>query len=321
MPYDVLGIGAPNLDHIVKVPADFLTTLPGKKEGMKYIDYEEVWKLIQSTHKPEVSVAGGSACNTLKGLAHLGRHCALIGSIGNDPVAQLIKKNLQDNYVNLLLVETQIPTGHVVCLVDPEGKRTFRTYVGAGRELSAKDLEARHFNDLRLVHIEGYSLHNGAELVETAMHMAKRAGARVSFDLSAFEIVEQHQSIIQHLLDKYIDVLFSNEHEIHALTGREAAEAVRQLSHPGKVIVASIGRQGCWVAGKGQVSCFPAYPKEPVDTTGAGDLFASGFLHGYLSEAPIETCARYGAILGAAVVMEHGAEIPLAKWDAIRKQL
>ena len=321
MPYEVLGIGAPNLDHILKVSSDFLKTLPGPKEGMQYINYEDVWELIQSTHKVEISVAGGSACNTLKGLAHLGRHCALIGSIGSDPVAKIIKKNLQDNYVNPLLIETQTPTGHVVCLVGPDGRRTFRTYVGAGRDLSAKDLEARHFHNIRLVHIEGYSLHNGPDLVETAMRMAKTAGARVSFDLSSFEIVERHKPAIKNLLHNYVDVLFANEHEIRALTGRKSDEAVRQLSHPGKVVVALMGQQGCWVSGNSEVHCYPAYPKEPVDTTGAGDLFASGFLHGYLSEKPLETCAHYGAVLGAAVVLEHGAEIPLSRWEAIRKQL
>ncbi|NGX60654.1 MAG: putative sugar kinase YdjH [Chlamydiae bacterium] len=317
---EIIGIGGPILDQILPVPDDFLTHVPGKKGGMEPISFPLLEELVAKSGAEPVLVPGGSARNTLHGLARFGEPCALLGMVGSDSRGVTFRKKLEEVGIGSLLLESETPTAIVLSLVTPDGERTMRTFQGASTELRGAHLEPSHFSGAKLVHLEGYTLFNG-DLAETAMRMAKEAGAKVSFDLASFEIVEQFRETILSLADRYVDLLFANEMEAKALTGEEGELGCARLAELAEIGILLQGPLGCFVQeGKHRYHC-PAYPVEPLDTTGAGDLFTSGFLHGYRQGYPLEICAQYGAISGRAVVQVMGPVIPHEQWSEIFAKL
>ncbi|NGX42736.1 MAG: 2-dehydro-3-deoxygluconokinase [Chlamydiae bacterium] len=318
--YEILGVGAPLLDHLLIVNEEYLNQISGEKYGMETIDYPEMIQIIEGSGTVPKQIAGGSCANAIKGLASLGRKCAMTGKIGRDAIGEKVLENLQDLGVTPLLHYSTTPTAHVTCLITPDGKRTCRSYLGASREMGPSDLQPEHFEGVRLVHIEGYTLLcNG--LTQKAMQLAKEKGALVSFDLGSFEIVNDHKNLILVLLEKYVDVVFANEDEIYALTGHHPKEGCSAISTLCKIAVVMIGKDGCWIGHNNTPHQYPSLQVEAIDTTGAGDLFASGFLHGYLAGMPLDACARWGAITGSTVVQIVGAEIPPERWEQIKREL
>lgn len=318
-PYEILCIGAPICDYVLRVSDEYLDSVPGTKEGMQQIDRETLDRLIQGSGATPTLVAGGSGANTTKGLARLGHSTALWGCIGTDAAADYARKSLRAYGVTELLRTSTTPTTQVLCLVSPSGARTFRTYLGASREVSTADLHPTLFEGVKLVHIEGYAItYDG--ILERAMQLAKAAGATISYDVGSHDLVMAHQNRILGLLQQFVDVVFCNRDEISALLNQDPESGCARLLQLCKVAVVLLGKDGCIVgSGTGQRS-WPAYEANILDTTGAGDLFASGFLHGRLMGASLEDCVRYGSLLGCSVIQVVGAEIPEPTWRRIREQ-
>jgi|EndMetStandDraft_5_1072996.scaffolds.fasta_scaffold92357_1 sugar/nucleoside kinase (ribokinase family) len=318
--YDILGIGAPFLDHILTVSDEFLTKIPGAKGGMEPVDYKSFLQILENSGSAVNLAGGGSSANTIKGLAQLGHRCALLGKIGNDQAGKTFLEEIKKLNIVPLLLPSSLATGQVLCLVTPDGQRTFRDYLGAGQEMQASDLKPAHFEGTKLVHIEGYTLMN-EPLTQRAMELAKEARAKISFDLASFELAEHYKTQIVHLVAHHVDVLFANVDETRTLTGHEPKKGCAILKDLCGIAVVMMGKEGCWVGHEDQIMHFPAYPVEPLDTTGAGDLFAAGFLHGYLEGRSLRECAHYGALAAAEVVQIFGAAIPDETWEKLRKDI
>lgn len=319
--YDVLGIGAPVVDYIVHIDDQFLKDQNIEKGGMVLIEEPTFWRLLERTGKTPIRIAGGSAANTIKGISKLNTRCGFVGKIGGDEPGKFFSEHFKYNQIHPHLIHTEHHTAKALTLITPDGQRTFRTFIGAGMRLNAQDIAGDFYGNVKLVHLEGYLLKNG-DLVEKAMAMAKEAGAKVSMDISSFEIVNEYKSRLVKLVANYVDVLFANEQETAALTGgrtpEEGVEIVRDIC---ETVVLFQGPEGCWVGqGIKKVHC-PAFPVTPVDTIGAGDMFAAGFLHGYLQGLPVETCARYGALTGRAVVSSVGADINEKEWERVFREI
>ncbi|MFQ5729094.1 MAG: carbohydrate kinase family protein, partial [Waddliaceae bacterium] len=182
------------------------------------------------------------------------------------------------------------------------------------------DLDPAHFKNVNIVHIEGYSLQN-EKVTEKAMRLAKESGALVSLDLGSFEIVNQYKSTILGLLEKYVDLVFTNKDETLALTGFPPEKGCEQIKNLCEIAVVMIGKEGSWVGWGDETHRCPTFQVEAIDTTGAGDLFASGFLHALLEGKPAEECAKWGAITASTVVQVIGTEIPPEKWKQIKDRL
>jgi sugar/nucleoside kinase (ribokinase family) len=317
-PPEVLGIGSPFLDHVIFVSEDFIAKIPGKKGGMVPVDYWIFRSLLEESGAPVNLSIGGSSANTIKGLAHLGHQTAFVGKIGQDPAGEIFKKSLKELNITSLLLPANSPTGQLVCFVTPDGERSFRNFLGASQELQASDLTSTMFQNVKLVHIEGYTLLNHP-LTEKAMQLAKEANALVSFDLSSFEITEDYRPEIIHLITHYVDILFANIDETKTLTHLPPEKGCDVLKDMCNIAVVMMGINGCWVGQDQSKIWCPAYPVHPIDTTGAGDLFAAGFLHGFLTGKSLPTCAHYGALTAAAVVKVYGAEIPKSAWEKLQK--
>jgi len=314
---EILGIGAPLLDHLLPISEEYLQKIPGEKWGMEVIDHKEMRKIIEESGVTPIQVVGGSSQNTIRGLARFGHQCAVTGKIGQDAIGKFVKKQMQELLIDTAYSYSSTPTAQVLSLITPDGKRTMRYYGGASNEITPEDLDPRLFEGIKLVHIEGYTLLYPG-LTRRGMELAKQAGAKVSFDLGSFEMVKNYRELIMNLLENYVDLVFANEEEIDALVNHGPEEGCRQLSALCEVGVVMLGEKGSLVGRRAKVKAYPAFPVKPLDTTGAGDLFVSGFLHGYLLGRPDDESARYGAITGSAVTQYVGAEIPAEEWPKIQ---
>ncbi|MEC7840446.1 MAG: adenosine kinase [Chlamydiota bacterium] len=315
--YDILGIGAPIVDHIIRVSEDFIQQLDGGKGGMVMIDHDTLSKLLADLGGEASLIAGGSCSNTIKGLTRFGNRCALWGKVGKDPSRLVFTESLKEQGVTPLMLTSDTPTGHAVCLITPDGERTMRTYFGASLEMTDKDLDPSIFNDIKHLHLEGYNFFK-ENLVEESIKLAKSAGATISLDLASYEIVNMFKDRIIDILKNGVDIVIANADEAWSLTGLPPEASCHTLKDLCDTAVVLFGEGGCWVGQDNEVIHGAAFPTEPVDTTGAGDLFASGFIHGYLQNLPLPECARLGNLAGSAVVQVLGAEIPPVAWEHIR---
>lgn len=319
---DVLGIGAPVIDYIIEIDEEFLENVPGAKAGMVPVDHQTLKKLLSESKKDPMLFLGGSSANTIRGLANFGHHCAFIGKIGADLAG---KKFLEEMSVlgisTSYILPSETPTAQVLCLITPDRERTMRAFLGASQMMSENDLHHNMFNDVRLVHIEGYLMLN-KPVIQKAMEMAKEAGAKISFDLGSFEVVEKNRDKLVEYLSRYVDIVFANRDEIMTLTKLDPEKGCKVLRDICETVVVLLGKEGCIVGHGFEQKHYPAFPvHEPLDTTGAGDMFASGFLHGYLTGKSFEECAHYGALAGEAVVKVMGVDISPGEWLEIRKRM
>lgn len=318
--YEVLGIGTPMIDHIMNVSYDFLGQLPGIKGGSISVDYDHFLDLIRLSHQKPKLVIGGSATNTIKGLVNLGRTCALFGKLGDDEPGKLFRKEIEKLNIFPYLQVSKLPTSQVACLVSPDHERTMRSFLGAGKEVRPEDFTLDMFKGAKVVHIEGYLLAYEKAILR-AVELAKQSGARVSFDLSCVEIVTLYANKLLDFINLYVDILFANEKETYALIGRSPDQCCSELKNLCEVAVVTMGKKGSWAARGDEKIYQNAFEVDTKDTTGAGDLFASGFLHGYLSNLSLEECSRYGSLIASEVVQIMGADIPAATWKKIIKLL
>jgi len=318
--YKILGIGTPIVDSIIKVQDDYVNSLPGAKGGSILVSHRALQRILKETPFPLKVNAGGSAANTIKGLAALGHASALIGKIGDDDAGQIFSANLSSHGIVPCLSLSRIPTAQVASLITPDSDRTMRTFIGAGAEMTESDLSSSLFQGVDLVHIEGY-LMNRHGVVEKTMELAKAAGALVSFDAASFEIVAEYRKPMIKLLTRYVDVLFANEDEAWALSGLPPERACLLLKDICPIAVVKMGSKGAWGA-TGKIKAYhQAFDVPVVDTTGAGDLFASGFLHGLMKDRSLEENLRYGTLVASYVIQILGAEIPEDSWKTIKTNL
>lgn len=312
----VIGIGSLLGDEILLVNEHFLQRVPGEKGGMEYLSPSRMEDLIAGTGQIPNMTPGGSTANVLRVLARFGASCTLIAKTGTDSLAKQLAGDLQKNNIALAAIPTDLPTGRVLSLVTPDGQRTMRTNLGASAYWSLDDLPTGVLADAKLVHTEGYLLcHKG--LTEEIFRQAKENNALTSFDLSSFEVVSAYKKEIISLLPKNLDLLFANEAEAKVLTGKNACDSCALLKDLCETVVVTMSDKGCWIGHKGIMYHCPAYPVKPLDTTGAGDYFCGGFLHGFLQGLPIEKCAHLGALAAQAVVMTRGTTLPESQWEEI----
>jgi sugar/nucleoside kinase (ribokinase family) len=315
--YRVLGIGHACIDILIPVNEEFLKHIPGEKGGAEPIDFAQLNQILSTSQIPSHIATGGSSANTIKGLASLGEKCAFLSHVGSDPLGEHFVQYMKKLGIIGFFSKSELPTAQVLCFITPDGQRTMRFYPGCSEEVSDNFFNLDYFRGITLMHIDGYTMRNG-NLAENVMRLAKEAKAKVSIDLSSFEVIRQFHEPLKKLLLQYIDIVFANEDETKELTRLGAYEGCLKLQEMCPIAVVLIGSKGCLVGHQGQVLHSPGFPTKVVDSTGAGDLFASGFLYGYLQGYALAQCARIGNRLGSAIVEVQGAELPPEKWKIVQ---
>ncbi len=317
---ELVGVGSPLVDLVLRVEDTFLAKkVGGAKGGMQMVGAGQIAALIAAQRKEPARTAGGAASNTTLGAANLGIRTAFIGVLGTDAHGDFYLEALRSHGCESRLVRmADLPTGHVLALVTPDAERTMRTCLGAAGALAPEHVGAAAFAHARVVMLEGYVLFNPA-LARAVAAGARAAGCELALDLASFEVVAANRSLLEELLDGQVDLVFANEDEAKAWNPAGPEAALEDLAQRAKVAVVKLGKHGSLIAGRdGARHRLGSEMVEAVDTTGAGDCFAAGFLAGYLRGLPLPACGRLGALAGAAVVQVTGAQLPPERWSALR---
>lgn len=318
----ILGMGNALTDILLQLNDEsVLTQLNLPKGSMQLVDAEKSSEITQllSAVQP-VMAAGGSASNTMNGIACLGGQAGFIGLVGDDKIGRFFENDMINNGVSPHLGISKLASGQCTVLVTPDGERTMCTFLGAACELSATDLKSEMFAGYEIFHIEGYLVQNH-ELIRTAVKMAKEAGLTVSVDLASYNVVEANLEFLQEMIRDYVDIVFANEEEARSFTGKEPEEALIHISEHCDIAVVKIGKEGSFIkAGEDKIRINPRLA-ECIDTTGAGDLYASGFLYGLSCGYSLELCGKIGSLVSAKVVEVIGAKMTDEVWTEIHAEI
>ena len=318
----VVGVGSALMDILTHEDDAFLEQTGAVKGGMRYVDGEFIdTALAGASGEPKI-VPGGSACNTVVGVGKLGGAARFVGKCGKGRWGDLFCEDLVRQNVQPAVMRSESPTGKVLSIITPDAQRSMFTYLGASAETRADEMGSDCFDGAAVVHVEGYLLFN-PDLITTALQAAKHAGARISLDLASFTVVEESRELLAHLLERYVDIVMANEDEARAFTGAAGEiEALQILAKQAEIAVVKIGQRGSHIARGGETWRVEAMGDgSAVDTTGAGDLWAAGFLYGLVNGYPLERCGRIASACGYEVCQVVGASIPSSGWDRIRKLL
>jgi sugar/nucleoside kinase (ribokinase family) len=316
----VLGIGNALVDMLIRLEnEELLKELNLAKGSMQLVDKDFKDLVFSKTeHLNKTQASGGSAANTIHGLASLGIETAYIGKVGKDELGEFFISDLKRNHIKPLLKYSKTGTGLASALISPDSERTFGTYLGAAVEVSANDLETSLFAGYKYFHIEGYLVFNTA-LVETALKMAKAKNMTVSLDLASYNVVEANRDFLTEMIRNYVDVVFANEEEAKAFTGKNPEEALKEIATMCSIAVVKIGKNGSLIQQGSDSYSVGAIASKVIDTTGAGDLYAAGFIYGLTKGLSLALCGHIGALLAGKVIEVIGAKIPDCDWDTIKK--
>lgn len=317
-----IGIGNALVDVLVQIPdANILHTLNLPKGSMQLVDYARAQQVMLAVeHFGHYKASGGSASNTIHGLARLGNSTAFIGHTGNDATGEFFQHDMEKAGIRPILITNNDPSGIAHALITPDGERTFATFLGAAINLSAGHLQPEMFRDAEYLYVEGYLVQN-VELIRKAMELAKHSGMQVVLDLASYNVVEANKQLLDELLRKYVDIVFANEEEARALTGSEPEESLGYLGSICDTAVVKLGARGAIVKRGAEIVSGEAFEANVLDTTGAGDLFAGGFLHVLASGGTLQESVRAGALLGAKVIEHLGPKIPDEQWPALARSI
>jgi sugar/nucleoside kinase (ribokinase family) len=313
---DLIGVGSPLVDLVLTVDDEFLTDhVPGAKGGMELVESDQLDHWLRKVRRTPVQSAGGAASNTTVGCAHLGLATAFIGAIGDDATAVFYREALIRQGVAPRLVDRPgVPSGRVLSFVTPDAQRTMRTNLGASQTLTVDDVAPAAFAGARLVMLEGYTLFNH-DLTRAIAVNAKSAGCQLALDLASLEVVRFNRPILDELLDGLVDIVFANEDEAMAWNPAGPQAALEDLAARTGIAVVKLGKDGALVASGSDRIAVPVEPvTQVVDTTGAGDTWAAGFLAGHLRGLPLHASATLGARCAAEVIQVMGATVAPAAW-------
>jgi len=316
----IIGMGNALVDVLVRIDDDsLLEKLHLPKGSMQLIQEDTLSEIRKYTSGMKIHRStGGSAGNTVCALAALGANPGFIGKVGQDETGAFFGNTLRQRGVNALLATCDLPSGIASTFISTDGERTFGTYLGAAATLRAEDLSRKMFAGYNYLYIEGYLLQDH-DLMLRAVQLAKEEGLQVCLDMASYNVVEAERDFFDQLIVRYVDIVFANESEALAYTGKAPHEALEEISSKCSIAVVKTGKEGSLVKKGTEVIQLLSCPVDNVlDTTGAGDFYAAGFMYGLTCGYSLEKCVQISTILATAVIQEVGTTLPAKKWDEIK---
>ena len=310
----ILGIGNAIVDVFAKVNDDFLLKNNLTKGSMKLIEKEE-FESLKSTIKIEKIEAGGSVANTMAGIAYLGGNPSFIGKINSDEFGKIYKKSLEKINVNFLYSEKDenLLTGASIILITPDSERTMCTYLGISSQLSKEDINEDYIKDYEIIFLEGYLWDKGMseEMFKHVINLAKRNNIQIAMSLSDIFCVTRHREDFFKLLKNDLNILIGNENEINELMQKNnLLDSMNELKNINKLIIITRSENGSVTVLNNEITnCESVKVEKVLDLTGAGDLFAAGFLKEYLDKSNIKKCLQTGSNLAAKIIQKVGARL------------
>ena len=311
--YDVIAIGNAIVDVMAPCEDELIEELQLNRGGMTLVDTARAQELYDAMG-PAREISGGSAANTLAGLAALGAQCAFIGQVADDQLGEVFAHDIHAVGIDFDTAPRadDPPTARCLIFVTPDGQRTMNTFLGASQFLPASALNEEAIGGASVLYLEGYlwDPEEPRAAMRRAIESARAAGRKVAFTLSEVFVIDRHGDDFRALIeDGLIDILFANHLELAALTGKpDFEDGIAALHGRVPTLVVTRSAEGAVAVSHGTRAEVAAEPIERVvDTTGAGDLFAAGFLFGYVRGEPLERCLRRGAIAAAEIISHYGA--------------
>ena len=310
----ILGIGNAIVDVFVKVDDDFLLKNNLIKGSMKLLEKQE-FESLKSTIKIEKIEAGGSVANTMVGIAYLGGHPSFIGKVNSDEFGNIYKKSLQKINVNFLYSEKKenLPTGASIIFITPDSERTMCTYLGISSQLSKEDINEDYIKDYEIIFLEGYLWDKGIseEMFKHVIQLAKKNNVKIAMSLSDIFCVTRHREDFFKLLKNDLNILIGNENEINELMQKNnLLDSMNELKNINKLIIITRSENGSVAVLNNEITnCESVKVEKVLDLTGAGDLFAAGFLKEYLDKSNIKKCLQTGSNLAAKIIQKVGARL------------
>jgi len=310
----ILGIGNAIVDVFVKVDDDFLLKNNLIKGSMKLLEKQE-FESLKSTIKIEKIEAGGSVANTMVGIAYLGGHPSFIGKINSDEFGKIYKKSLEKINVNFLYSEKKenLPTGASIIFITPDSERTMCTYLGISSQLSKEDINEDYIKDYEIIFLEGYLWDKGIseEMFKYIIQLAKKNNVKIAMSLSDIFCVTRHREDFFKLLKNDLNILIGNENEINELMQKNnLLDSMDELKNINKLIIITRSENGSVAVLNNKITnCESIKVEKVLDLTGAGDLFAAGFLKEYLDKSNIKKCLQTGSNLAAKIIQKVGERL------------
>lgn len=320
----IIGIGNALTDMLVNLSSDDVLHKYNIARGsMSLVDSKlqsEVSKAVAG--RPYSLSLGGSADNTIRAMAQLGSSVGFIGKVGRDTTGDFFEQALENLGIKPVIFRGENRSGKCVSLISPDGERTMLTHLGAALELKAEEISADIFTGYDCLYIEGYLVQDHT-LIESVIRTAKRAGLKVAIDLASFNVVEENLEFLQRLVGNFVDIVFANEDEARVFSGEEEPiNALQYISELCELAVVKIGMKGAIIKqGEQVVHVGIMKAAKRVDTTGAGDFYAAGFLYGLTEGLDLRQCGTIGAVTAGKVIEVVGTTLADEAWDDIRKYI
>ncbi|MEW5897150.1 MAG: adenosine kinase [Nanoarchaeota archaeon] len=319
---DVIGFGNALMDILVEVDehklSQFALEFGFKKGEMHLVDEQKARQILSKIEAEQLKtemVPGGSAANTIKGVAFLGGKALLCGKVGKDAQGLSYVQQMKEHGITSRINHHPHKlTGHALTLITPDAQRTFSVHLGAALHLARDDIIDEKIDEdiqkSKILHVEGYQLEGDTEeTVLQAMEIARKHKTLISLDLADLGVIRRNKKLLQRIVQDYVDILFVNEKEAKEFTGKEEEEAAAELGNYARIAVVKIGEKGSIVNESGQIHYIAPFPAKAIDTTGAGDTYAAGFLYGHCQGWPADKCGRLGSLFASKVVEQKGVRI------------
>jgi sugar/nucleoside kinase (ribokinase family) len=316
----ILGIGNALTDMLVSLSSDdVLKQYQLAKGSMSLVDSQMQTDVLSSVAGCPYSLSlGGSAGNTIRALARLGTEVGFIGKVGNDSTGDFYIQALRNVNVAPYILRSENQSGRCLSLVSPDGERTFVTHLGAALDLQAHDIDPMIFNGYDCLYVEGYLVQDH-DLIHNTMSKAKECGLKVAIDLASFNVVRENRAFLHNLVEKYVDIIFANEEEVHEFSGlNDVMESLHYIGKMCELTIIKTGTKGAIIKrGNEVVEVGIMAAAKRVDTTGAGDFYAAGFLSALCEGMSLRQCGTIGAITAGKVIEVVGTTLGEDAWRDI----
>ena len=318
----ILGIGSALVDILSQLPNDnVLQELNLPKGSMTYVDAKTSVEIGNKlAYLGNQMASGGSAANTMSGLAQLGVEAGFLSKIGEDEIGRFFEKQMTESHVKPLMLKSETPSGRVQALVTADGERTFATCLGAAAEMCADDIKPELFQGWDIFYVEGYLVANPT-MLKKAIETAKAQGMTIAIDLASYNVVEESHDFLLDLVNNYVDIVFANEKEAFAFTGMEPKAAVNYIAERCDIAVVKVGAKGAFIQCGNEVVTVPPMKANVVDTTGAGDMWAAGFLAGFVKGENLQKCGMMGAVVAKNIIEVVGAKMDEVRWEKVHAEI
>jgi sugar/nucleoside kinase (ribokinase family) len=323
--YDVVGIGNAIVDIIGHCDEAFLAQISAAKGSMRLVDADEI-KKIYASMGPSVEISGGSVANTIAGVASFGGRAAFIGTVADDEFGKIFTHDIRSIGVtfNVSPIPGAAPTSRSLILVTPDGERTMHTFLGISTSLGETQLDLELIRESAILYLEGYLFDEPAakRSFHAALQTAKSSGREVALSLSDGFCVDRHRAEFLALIRSGVDILLANEHEVKSLYQTESFElAAESASDDAKLAVLTRSGKGSIILAEGRsITIAPEPVSEVVDTTGAGDLYAAGFLFGYVKGMSLENSGRLASLAASEIISHIGARPGISLGELARQR-